>query len=98
MVLREAFLSGAGQAGCSNRVAQLTTRSSEPFVGDEMRMGKFSGRAMLAVAASCLIVGILVTASLNLVPLSKATSGQLWSEKRESGLFTASQISDGKSR
>ncbi|MBF8278985.1 MAG: degQ [candidate division NC10 bacterium] len=61
-----------------------------------MRMGKFSGRTMLAVAASCLIVGILVTASLNLVPLSKATSGQLWSEKRESGLFSASQISDGK--
>jgi serine protease Do len=51
---------------------------------------------MLAVAASCLIVGILVTASLNLVPLSKATSGQLWSEKRESGLFSASQISDSK--
>ena len=61
-----------------------------------MRMGKFSGRTMLAVAASCLVVGILVTASLNLVPLSKATSGQLWSEKRESGLFSASQISDGK--
>jgi serine protease Do len=59
-------------------------------------MGKFSGRTMLAVAASCLIVGILVTASLNLVPLSKATSGQLWSEKRESGLFSASQNSDGK--
>jgi serine protease Do len=59
-------------------------------------MGKFSGRTMLAVAASCLIVGILVTASLNLVPLSKATSGQLWSEKRESGLFSASQISDSK--
>jgi serine protease Do len=59
-------------------------------------MGKFSGRTVLAIAASCLIVGILVTASLNLVPLSKATSGQLWSEKRESGLFSASQISDGK--
>ncbi|MGH7412466.1 MAG: trypsin-like peptidase domain-containing protein, partial [Candidatus Methylomirabilis sp.] len=61
-----------------------------------MRKGKFSGRALLAVAASCLIVGIAITASLNLVPLSKATNAQLWSEKREGGLFSASQVSDGK--
>lgn len=61
-----------------------------------MRKGKFSGRTLLAVAAACLVVGIAITASLNLVPLSKATTGQLWIESRESGMFSASQISDGK--
>jgi len=63
-------------------------------MGEEMRMGRFSGRTLLAVAASCLILGILVTASLNLVPLSKAVSGQLWAEKRGGSVFAASQASD----
>ena len=61
-----------------------------------MRKGKFSGRTLLAVAAACLVVGIAITASLNVVPPSKATTGQLWIESRESGMFSASQISDGK--
>jgi len=65
-------------------------------MGVEMRTGKFTGRTLLAVAASCLIVGIMITASLNLVPLTKATTTQLWTEKRESGPFSSSQISDGK--
>ncbi len=65
-------------------------------MGDEMRMGRFSGRTLLAVAASCLVLGILVTASLNLVPLSKAVSGQLWAEKRGGGLFVSSQAPDDK--
>ncbi len=61
-----------------------------------MRKGKFSGRALLAVAVSCLIMGIAITASLNLVPLSKATNAQLWTEKREGVLFTANQVSDSR--
>jgi serine protease Do len=61
-----------------------------------MGKGRFTGRTLLAVAASCLIVGIAITASLNLVPLTKATTTQLWSEKRENGRFSSSQISDGK--
>jgi serine protease Do len=61
-----------------------------------MQLGRFSGRTVLLVAASCVLVGILITASLNLVPHSKATNSQLWTEKRDSGLFSASQISDGK--
>ena len=71
-------------------------RSAEPLMGDEMGNGRFTGRTLLAVAASCLIVGIAITASLNLVPLTKATTTQLWSEKRENGRFSTSQISDGK--
>lgn len=64
--------------------------------GDTMRNGRFNGRTLIAVAASCLILGVLVTASLNLVPLSKATTAGFWTEKRESGVFSTSQISDGK--
>jgi len=61
-----------------------------------MRKGEFSGRTLLAVAASCLVLGIVITASLNLVPPSKATNAQLWTEKREGALFTANQTTDGK--
>src|SRR5574337_234693 len=67
-----------------------------PLQGDMMQNGRFHTRTLIAVAASCLIVGVLITASLNLVPLTKATTAQLWTEKRESGLFSASQTSDGK--
>ncbi|MDE2060239.1 MAG: DegQ family serine endoprotease [candidate division NC10 bacterium] len=61
-----------------------------------MRNGRFNARTLITVAASCLILGVLITASLNLVPLTKATTAQFWTEKRESGLFSSSQISDGK--
>lgn len=61
-----------------------------------MRNGRFNARTLIAVAASCLILGVLITASLNLVPLTKATTAGFWTEKREGGLFSASQISDGK--
>jgi serine protease Do len=61
-----------------------------------MRNGRFNARTLIAVAASCLILGVLITASLNLVPLTKATTAQLWTEKRESGLFSASPASDGR--
>jgi serine protease Do len=61
-----------------------------------MRNGRFNARTLIAVAASCLILGVLITASLNLVPLSKATTAGFWTEKQESGAFSASPISDGK--
>ncbi|MDE2484492.1 MAG: DegQ family serine endoprotease [candidate division NC10 bacterium] len=61
-----------------------------------MHNGRFNARTLIAVAASCLILGVLITASLNLVPLTKATTAGLWTEKRESGLFSSSQTSDGK--
>ncbi len=61
-----------------------------------MRNGRFNTRTLIVVAASCLILGVLITASLNLVPLTKATTAQVWTEKGESGLFSSSQISDGK--
>jgi serine protease Do len=61
-----------------------------------MRMRAFSGRTLLVVAAACLILGVAITASLNLVPLSKATNAPLWTEKREGSLFLAAQPSDEK--
>ncbi len=61
-----------------------------------MRNERFNARTLIIVAASCLILGVLITASLNLVPLTKATTAQLWTEKGESGVFSSSQISDGK--
>ena len=61
-----------------------------------MRNGRFNARTLIAVAASCLILGVLITASLNLVPLSKATTAGFWTEKRESGVFSSSQTSDGR--
>ena len=61
-----------------------------------MQKGRFNARTLIVVAASCLILGVLITASLNLVPPTKATTGQVWTEKGESGLFSTSQISDGK--
>lgn len=67
-----------------------------PLQGDTMRHGRFNTRTLILVAASCLILGVLITASLNLVPLTRATTAQVWTEKGESGLFSSSQISDGK--
>ena len=67
-----------------------------PLQGDIMQKGRFNARTLIVVAASCLILGVLITASLNLVPPTKATTGQVWTEKGESGLFSTSQISDGK--
>jgi serine protease Do len=61
-----------------------------------MRNERFNTRTLIVVAASCVILGVLITASLNLVPLTKATTAQVWTEKGESGLFSSSQISDGK--
>ncbi len=61
-----------------------------------MSTGKFTSRSLLLVAASCLIIGIAFTASLNLVPLTRATTAQLWTEKRDSGVFSSSATSDGK--
>lgn len=61
-----------------------------------MRNGRFNTRTVIAIAASCVVLGILITASLDLVPLTKATTTQLWTEKREDGLLQSSQISEGK--
>lgn len=61
-----------------------------------MHNERFNIRTLIVVAASCLILGVLITASFNLVPLSKATTGGVWTEKRDGGVFSESQISDGK--
>ncbi len=66
------------------------------LMGEEMGNERFTGRTLLAVAASCLVIGIVITASLNLVPLTKASTSQLWTEKRGDGPFSSSQTSDGK--